>query len=358
MIKTPESFLIDHKKSVKHAMRQMKAVARKELFVTGTDGKLFGSLSDGDIRKWILAGGGLDAMIADICNRTPRIVPPRYDLEEVKRILLEYRIEAVPVVDDSGFVIDVLVWREIFRDDAAKSSRREKVALPVVIMAGGKGSRLAPFTRILPKPLIPIGDRPIIQIIIDRFLEQGAGPFYISLHHKSRMIRSYFEEVRGDYKIRYIEEDEPLGTAGCLARLKGKIKGPFIVTNCDIMIDTDYADILRLHKENKNDLTMVVSMKHYLIPYGVCEISKGGNLLSIREKPEYDLLVNTGMYIIEPSVLPLIPANKPFDIDELIVKARSHGRKVGVFPVREQDWTDIGQWEEYKKALKEMAVDL
>lgn len=217
-------------------------------------------------------------------------------------------------------------------------------------MAGGEGSRLAPFTKILPKPLMPIGDKPIIEIIIGRFMDFGCNDFYLSLHYKANIIKAYFKDFEHQYKITYIEEEKPLGTAGSLLFLKDHIKKTFFVSNCDILIEADYADILKFHNRKKNKMTLVSSMKNFTIPYGVCEIENGGILKDIKEKPEFDFFVNTGMYVLDKAVLGDIPKNKLYNMTDLISDYLKKGEKIGVYPVSEKSWLDMGQLE----ALQEM----
>ena len=212
--KTTEQFLITPQTSVKQAMRRMAEIGEKGLFVIDASGKLVGSLSDGDIRRYILKGKGLNEKVKDVYNPNPRFIHEGYDIEKVKRLMLDKRIESVPVVDHQGKVKDMLVWGEVF--DGKLPKHKEPLNTPIVIMAGGKGTRLDPFTRILPKPLIPIGDKPVIELIMDKFNAHGICKFYVSINHKARMIKSYFEESGSKYVIKYIEEKEPLGTAGSL----------------------------------------------------------------------------------------------------------------------------------------------
>ena len=350
-----KSLFIGKDRMIKEAMRQMNQVGEKELFVIEEENKLFGVLSDGDIRKWILSGGKLEEKVLSACNRNPITIGENFAIEEVKKLLLNYKIEAIPVLKGNREIAEVLMWDEVFSGKAVH--HREKLDLPVVIMAGGKGTRLDPFTKVLPKALIPIGDKPIIEMIMEKFAEYGIREFYLSINNKSRMIKSYFEELSSKYTIKYVEEQIPLGTAGSLKLLQGKLKGKFIVTNCDVIIDCDYSEILKLHEEKEYDMTLVVSSKRYIIPYGICEIMNGGTLKSITEKPEYDLLVNTGMYILKSELLDLIPKNKYFNINELMLKAQQKDFKVGVFPISERAWIDIGQWDEYRKAVKEFKLD-
>lgn len=338
--------------SLKAAMKRMSETGGTELYVVDDQQALIGSLSDGDIRKWILSGGSIDQKVSKVCNPNPKYVREAFDLEDVKQLMIELKIESVPVLSRDDKVIRVLVWDEVFSD--GHKVKKPTIKVPIVVMAGGKGSRLDPFTKILPKPLIPVGDKPVIEIILDRFGEYGVKQFYISVNHKSRMIKSYFDELDNGYSIKYLQEDKPLGTAGCLRMLENKIASSFIVANCDVIIDCNYAELLEHHINNDYDLTMVVSCRHYVIPYGVCEINKGGTLKKINEKPEYDFLINTGMYVVSSKLLKLIPKNKFYDFTDLIEKAKKRRFKIGVFPISEHAWTDIGQWDEYRNAVRKL----
>ena len=347
------AYLITTSKTVKQAMKQMSTIGEKELFVVDTKEVLLGALSDGDIRKWIVReGNNLDKTIDGLYNTNPKFVGEDFDLEKVKELMVTFKIESVPVLDAQKKVVRVLIWDEVFGGKVEK--HREQMNVPVVIMAGGKGSRLDPFTKVLPKPLIPIGDKPIIEMIMDQFTPYGIRNFYICVHHRSKMIKAYFEEFQGKYAIEYVEEKEPLGTVGSLKFLDGRLKDPFIVTNCDVIIHSDYAEMVKFHASHKNDLTLVVSCRHYVIPYGVCTTSDSGELKAITEKPEYDLLVNTGMYVMNNSLLGLIPSGESFSILDLIEAARRKGLRVGVFPIPEKAWVDVGQWEEYYKAVRQL----
>jgi NDP-sugar pyrophosphorylase family protein len=308
-------------------------------------------LTDGDIRRWILRGGGLDYSVENVCNKNAYFYTAEVAVDKVKRDMLERKITCIPIITEQREVKDFYLWEEVFGDKVHRK-KLPTLHIPVVIMAGGQGTRLDPFTRILPKPLIPIGDKTIIEIIIDKFREYQIDHFYISVNHKSKILKSYFDELSPQYSIEYINEDKPLGTSGSLKFLQGKLDTPFFVTNCDIIVEADYGELLAFHQEKKNDITLVASMKHFNIPYGICEIENGGALTKIVEKPEYSFLVNTGMYVLEPSVLKHIPENVLFHITDLIDRVRTTGGKIGVFPISEKSWIDTGEWSEYKRALE------
>ncbi len=350
-----EEILINENASLKEAMKKLDETAEKILFVINNDNKLVGSLTDGDIRRWILKEGSLKSIVRDVCYKGTFFVKKGYDLNYVKEEILKRKIIYVPVLDEKDKIVEFLIWDKLFNGQI-KRETKQKLEIPVVIMAGGKGTRLDPFTRILPKPLIPIGNKTILEIIIDKFIEFGVNNFYLSVNYKSKIIKSYFEELDYSYLLNYLTEDKPLGTVGAIKQLENKINGDFILTNCDIIIDADYGDLYEHHLEHNNDITLVASVKHYNIPYGICTIENGGTLVEIKEKPEYDFLVNTGMYILNSSVIKYIPQNKFFHITDLIEKVKSNGLKVGVYPISENSWIDTGEWLEYKKALEKVKL--
>ncbi len=354
MMKQFTDILINESFSVKEAMKQLDKTAEKILFVVDGKYKLIGSLTDGDIRRWILKDGDLLTEVSNVCFRGTYFVYADYRLSLVKEEILKRKIVYVPIVNEEKIINDFLVWDKLF-DSKISRVNKQKLNCEVVIMAGGKGSRLDPFTRILPKPLIPIGDKTILEVIIEKFTDYKINQFYISVNHKAKIIKSYFEELSPEYKLIYIHEDIPLGTIGALKRLEGKLNREIILTNCDIIIEADYVDILNHHQEKQNDITLVASLKHYNIPYGICEMANGGQLLNIREKPEYDFLVNTGMYVINPRVIKYIPENEFYHITDLIEQIKST-HKIGIYPISENSWIDTGEWVEYKKALEKFKI--
>ena len=335
--------------SIKQALKQMDVMGEKTLIVVNDRNKIVGTITDGDIRRWILKGRSLGENLACAMNRRPLTLKEGFSKEGAKDLMLQKQVECLPVVDGEKKVIAALSWIDLFENNPKDL---KSLKLPVVIMAGGEGARLHPFTKILPKPLMPIGDKPIIEIIINRFFDYGCNEFYLSLNYKSNIIKAYFSDFEHKYKINYILENKPLGTAGSLHLLKNRIKKTFFVSNCDILIEADYADMLKFHRQRKNRITLVSSMKNFTIPYGVCEIGNGGALRNIREKPEYDFLVNTGMYILDKSVIDDIPKNRFYNITDLISEYIERNEKIGVYPVSEKSWLDMGQFEALQEMLK------
>ncbi|MDC0059781.1 sugar phosphate nucleotidyltransferase, partial [Pelagibacteraceae bacterium] len=246
----------------------------------------------------------------------------------------------------NNIVVNYLSWENAF---GTKKKNKNLQNISIVIMAGGKGDRLAPFTKILPKPLIPINDKPVIEHIIEKFTSFGATKFCITVNYKSLILKSFFKELKPNYSVKFFEEKKPLGTIGGLHSHKKNFKDAFFVTNCDVIIDSDYGDIYNFHKSNKNDITLVASTKDFEIPYGICELNKKGKLSNINEKPRQNFLANTGLYVLNPKVLNLIPKNKFFHMTQLIKIAKKRKLLVGVYPVEDSKWVDIGQWSMYRK---------
>lgn len=346
-----EDLFINENITIKEAMKKLDDTAKKILIVT-EDNKLKGIITDGDTRRWILKNGNLQEKVSAVMNRAPKYIFEK-DRDSAKRILKEQMIEAIPVVNCCGDVIDIVFWNDNFKD---KLNHYSKLETPVVIMAGGKGARLDPYTKVIPKPLIPIRDIPIAERIIDRFTEYGCSKFYMTLNYKKNMIKAYFNEIEREYEVNYVEEDKPLGTAGSLSLLKGILKDTFFVSNCDILIDANYSDILKYHKKNKNKITLVTSLKHYTIPYGVIKINKRSCVERMIEKPEYDYLVNTGMYILEPEALNDIPDDTFFHITELINSYIEKGEKIGVYPVSDKEWLDMGELKEMENMIERLGI--
>lgn len=346
-----KKIFINPNATVKEAMESLDKTTDKVLLVVDDEQILIGTLTDGDIRRYILRCGDLSGIIQNVYNTTPIFVfQDDFDLEKVKRIFTKNKIELIPILDQNRKVVNFITWTKVFGN--GKNHENQKLDVPVVIMAGGKGTRLEPFTKVLPKPLIPVGDKTVIDHIIDNFVVYGIREFYLTIHHMSKILRAYFEEKNPVYSIGFAEESEPRGTAGSLKLLTDKLDGPFFVSNCDIIIEADYADIFRFHTKNNHDITLVASTKRFNIPYGICELNGDGILKQIKEKPEYDFLANTGLYVLNPEVLELIPDNQLFHITHLIDRVKENGGSVGVYPISEQAWIDVGQWAEYRKALK------
>jgi len=337
--------------TIKDALKRISKTGKKCLVVVDENEKLLGTLSDGDLRKAILRGSRINDSIEGIYKVKPTVfLIGEYNNKQAKETFIKRKIDLIPVVNREDIVVNVLFWGKIFSNDNHKT--HHKLDVPVVIMAGGKGTRLEPFTKVLPKPLVPINEKPLIEHILERFTDVGVNTFIITINYKARIMKAFFEELKPDFSVDFVEEQEPLGTAGSLKILKNRFDTPFFVTNCDIIINLDYTDLINFHVKNEYDITLVASAKEYIIPYGTCELNEEGHLSHINEKPKLDFLINAGLYVLNPAVLGLIPENTFYHITHLIEDAKTQGLRIGVFPVDDDDWIDVGQWTEYKKAVK------
>ena len=348
-----KDYQIEVKANIRETIKKIDVNGLGFIFVIDTQKSILGIVTDGDFRRAILKGINLEDNISKILNNNFIKVYVKDQSKTIINCFLNNKIKALPVLSKDNNLVDIL-----FRKDF---NLENKVFLPevnqdldVIIMAGGKGTRMAPFTNVFPKPLIPIGGKSMIEVIMDEYQKYGFNNFKISINYKGNLIKAYLNEVNHNYKVSYLEEIKFLGTAGALKLYNTVTNKPIFVSNCDILIKENYLDILEYHNKQKNDLTLVAAMVHFKIPYGVCKIKEGGELLHISEKPEYDNLVNTGMYILNPSVLDLIPKNEFFHITHLMEKIKKNNGKVGVYPVSEKSWIDVGQWKEYQKIINDL----
>lgn len=336
--------------TIRSSLHKMDATGMKLLLVL-KNGKFYSLLSIGDIQRAILSNISLDSAVSNILRHHVNIAKTTDSRDNVVAHMKEYRNEFMPIVDEDNNIVEVLFWDDLFKTKI--HHRGEDFNLPIVIMAGGQGTRLRPLTNVLPKPLIPIGEQTMMEDIMDRFVECGCHNFFVSVNYKADFMRHYFDNFsKHNYHIEYFQENKPLGTAGSLHLLAGKINDTFFVSNCDSILDDDYGEILRYHRENENEITVVSVMKSIYIPYGTLVTGEGGLLASIQEKPELTFQINTGMYILEPHLLKEIPSDRFYHITYLIDKLVKEGRRVGVYPVNEGSWTDIGNWDEYMKFIK------
>lgn len=359
MLKNFKDLFITGKFTVKNAMKYMDRGSKKILFVTDKKRKLMGTLTDGDIRRWILTNGDLNARVNKIYNNNPIFTDKYTSKRKIRKIMLEAEVNSLPILDEEKKIVNLLFWNDVIKDEASILGKERSLKIPLIIMAGGQGSRLDPFTKILPKPLIPVGDRPVIELVVDNFREYTSGDIYLVIGYKGEMIKSYFDNNNTKYKINYInEKDKALGTAGGLRLLPRGIENTFFLSNCDTIIKAGYDDIYRFHKKNNYDLTIICSMQHFIVPYGVVDINSGGELKRIEEKPEYDFLVNTGMYIVEKRTLRHIPRNKTFHMTDFIKKIKRERGRIGVYPISEKSWLDVGQWESYKETTKNLLENI
>lgn len=331
------------------ALKKMDEVKTKRLFVFN-DHKFDCILTMGDIQRAIIRNVSLSQPIADILDRGKIYAKEGQSIDTIKEVMFRENIDCMPILDSKGEIIDILFWADVFQKSVVDA--REKIDLPVVIMAGGKGTRLKPITNVIPKPLVPIGDKTILEVIMDQFEGIGCHKFYMSVNYKADMMKYYLSQIEHHYDIDFFMEDKPLGTIGSVSLLKGKIKTPFFVSNCDSINEQDYRDVYDYHVNNHNDMTVVTLVKSFKIPYGVIVTGEDGLMVDLKEKPEHTYMVNSGVYILNPDLIDEIPQGKLFHITHLMEKVKARGGRVGCFPVSEDSWHDMGEWPEYLKMIK------
>lgn len=347
----------DDKITVRQGIKLLDDCGYGIILITDENQKLMGIFTDSDFRKIVLNGSSLQQPICKVMNDSPVTLEKKDTNIKNIKLLMQRKdkiIWQLPILEN-GIVIDLVVESDLVSSKNIQPSYKKiNQPVPVVIMAGGKGTRLDPITRIIPKPLVPIGDKTILEIIMDKLSKFGLDNFLISINYKGSMIKNFIEDLDTNYNIRYIEESQYLGTVGSLNLIRNDFNSSIIVTNCDVILDIDYGHFLKFHLKNNFDITLVGSVMHHTIPYGICNISESGELLSLKEKPEMDFLINSGMYLIDSKCLQFIPSNERFDMTDLIHAVKQDSKKIGVYPIRDGSWIDIGQLGEYKSLIERL----
>lgn len=338
--------------TVVEAMEKIDANAKGILFITTGEKKLVGAVTDGDIRRWLIKSANLDSKIEELMNKNPKFLYVA-DKANALKFMKERKIHALPILDNQSKVLDI-----VLDDDESTANINSKALehVPVIIMAGGKGTRLYPYTKILPKPLIPIGDVPILERIINRFCDYGVSKYYMTVNYKKGMIKAHFTELAPEYSIKYVEEEKPLGTAGSINLIEEKFDAPVIVTNCDILIEADYEDIYEYHKNSGNAMTIVSALKNIEVPYGVLKTAENGIVTAFEEKPRLSYFVNTGMYVVNGEMLDKIPEDKFFHMTHLAEKLMEEGFQVGMYPISEDSFLDMGEFEEMRRMEEKLNI--
>lgn len=334
-----EQFTIDTDTALLDVMKKIDENAKGIVYVVDADGILKGTITDGDVRRYILRNVNMSCLAADVMHTNYKFIT-KDEAFGAKAFMQTNRITSVPIVDSDGR-LDSIEFA-----DGERYYKSANLDTPVVIMAGGKGTRLYPYTQILPKPLIPVGEKTITEHIFEHFEKFGCTDFSMIVNYKRDFIKAYFKESAKD--ITYYDENEFRGTAGGLRLLKGHINETFFMTNCDILIEDNYFEILKYHKQHGNIITLVCALKKETIPYGIIETKENGEIIGLKEKPSFDFLTNTGFYVIEPEFLDEIP-DTFIHITDVIQSCIDKGMKVGVYPVIADSWMDMGQFEELDK---------
>ena len=319
---------------IKIAIERLNKVGIKIALILDENYRLLGTISDGDFRRGMLSGVSLEDTVEKIMNKNPRTVIEGTSRLEILKLMNETKILQIPIVDRNDIVIGLHLWDDI--------SVQAKFSNIMVIMAGGKGSRLHPQTENRPKPMLLVAGIPILEHIIKRARSQGFNHFIIAINYLGQIIEDYFKDGhKFGVKIEYLHEDVPLGTAGALSLLSHKPERAFIVTNGDVITDINYSDFLEYHTVQNAAATVAVHTHEFQIPYGVVQIN-GLEVESYEEKPIVSSLINAGVYALDPDILDLIPEPKFRDMPELLDISRDLKKKVIVYPLHES-WIDIGR---------------
>lgn len=344
ILKSIKEILVKENDSIRDAITKLDKSAKKIVLVTDGSMALLGTITDGDIRRAILKGIHTDEPVSNIMNCNPITAKATLGGEEIFDLMKNNNIYQIPIVDNSN----VLVGLETI-DEYLQVNRKNNF---VILMAGGLGTRLRPLTNDCPKPMLKIGDKPILEIIITNFIGQGFHNFIISVNYKADVIINYFEDgSRFGVNIKYVRETEKMGTAGALSLIEEKIDLPYIVMNADLLTKVNFNDLLEYHNANKSSATMCVREYDFKVPYGVLQLDNY-HVVNIEEKPVQKIFINAGIYVMQWETISKIPKSSYCDMPSVFMDIISRKEKVSAFPIREY-WLDIGAPDDYHKASGE-----
>ena len=340
-MKNWRELLVSPNESIREAIRRIDSGRAQIVLVVDAGGRLAGTITDGDVRRGILKGRSLDDAAERVMNPSPLTAHVNESREALLRMMRQRQLHQIPLLDSTGRLAGLEVLDELL----APVERPNRV----VIMAGGLGSRLRPLTDNTPKPMLRVGDKPILATIIETFAEYGFRDFCIAVNYKGQVVMDYFGDGSAlGVKIQYLEEDRQLGTAGALALLKPGPQHPLLVMNGDILTRVNFQHLLEFHQANGAVATMCVRNHDYQIPYGLVSVD-GDRLIAIDEKPRHRCLVSAGIYVLEPEALQWVDAGQRFDMPTLFERLIGSGKRTAAFPIREY-WLDIGRMEDFEQA--------
>jgi dTDP-glucose pyrophosphorylase len=335
------NFQIDSALTLQDAMQVIDRGAAQIALVVDDQQRLLGTLTDGDIRRGLLKGASLEAPVEQLMNRRFRFVRSSDDQAAVLEMMRREMLRQIPVLDEEGRAVELLLLQELLSPP--------QVSNAVVIMAGGKGTRLRPHTEHCPKPMLPVGDQPMLEILLEQCIASGFSRFYLSVNYlKEQIIDHFADGSRWGVSIDYLVEHEPLGTAGSLQLLHNALTEPFLVLNGDVLTRLNPSKLLHFHSEHQAQATLCVREHELTVPFGVVQ-ANGVELGGFEEKPTYRYLVNAGVYVIDPQLLPLLPPHQATDMPSLLKAAQQAGHRVAVYPIHEY-WIDIGRPETLEEA--------
>jgi len=326
------------------AIRNLDASTLQISLVVDEKGTLLGTITDGDVRRAILRSETLETPVTNVMKANPITAGPDIDRKTVMKWMRQYQIAQVPIVDEQGILTGLETLKHMVQDDCSENW--------VVIMAGGLGTRLRPLTETLPKPLIPVGGKPVLESIIERLAEQGFTRIFLSVNYQAEKVEAHFGDGSDwGVEISYLEENQRLGTAGALTLLPEAPSEPFLVMNADLVTAINFRRLLDFHNDQAADATMGVREYRFQVPYGVIEMS-GNQITEINEKPTQSYFVNGGIYALSPAVLRHVPEGQMYDMPTLFDKIISEGESASAFPIHEY-WIDIGKFDDLDQAQKE-----
>lgn len=327
--------------TVADAIRNLNETSAQIVIVVSQQRELAGTLTDGDIRRGLMRGHGLDSAIEGLIQRNPLVVPPQLDRETVLRIMQANKLHQLPVVDDRRRVVGLHLW-----DDLLAPGERSNV---MVIMAGGKGTRLRPHTENCPKPMLPVGGKPMLEHILERAISEGFREFVLAIHYLGHMVREHFADgSRWKVRISYVEETSPLGTAGALGLLNPRPSLPIVVTNGDVMTDIRFAELLDFHVRHGAAATMAVRLHEWQHPFGVVQ-TRGVDIIGFEEKPIARSHINAGIYVLEPRGLDVLARGEQCDMPALFARLQARSDRTIVYPMHEP-WLDVGRVDDLDRA--------
>lgn len=329
--------------TIQDAIRNLDQVAIKIVLVVGESGELEGTISDGDIRRGLLRGLDMDSPITTVIHRNAFVVPPEMGRETVQQLMVANKIQQIPVVDEGRRVIGLHLWDEINAPQARPNL--------MVIMAGGKGTRLRPHTENCPKPMLPVGGKPMLEHIIERAMADGFSHFLLAVHYLGHMVEEHFGNgERLKVRIEYLREQSPLGTAGALGLMPSKPEAPFVVTNGDVLTDIHYGELLDFHLRQDAAATMAVRVHEWQHPFGVVQ-TRGIDIIGFEEKPIARSHINAGVYVLAPEALDVLGPNEPCDMPTLFERLQAREKRTVAYPMHEP-WLDVGRPSDYETAQR------
>jgi len=345
-----KSLLMDHA-NIADAIRVLEDSPLRIAFVVDENNTLAGTITDGDIRRGLISHVGLTESVNTVMNKQPVVAASSQGRESILALMRARDIRQIPVVDTDGCIVRV----ELLDELQQSSQSHYGLENSVVLMAGGAGKRLHPLTTSTPKPMLRVGEKPILETIIEQLMEAGFRKFYVSIFYKGQVVRDYFGDgSKWGIDIEYLEESTPLGTAGALSLLpRSNDRHPIVVMNGDILTRVDFRQLLEFHEEQNGRLTMCVREYDFQVPYGVVELLEH-RVLRIKEKPMHKFFVNAGIYVIDEDLINGLLRDQAIDMPDFINTRIDHGQDVNVFPIHEY-WLDIGLVEQYKKAQADVS---